>query len=933
MSEHVSSTTSAKEIFLEAGELPPDQRATFLDGACRGNTSLRARVQALLDADVDAHANKFLAGDAHRVIANESSHARLDESARQIGPYRLLEVIGEGGFGTVYLAEQEQPVRRRVALKLIKAGYLYSGRDTKQVVARFEAERQALAMMDHPNIARVFDAGAAPASPQGHPGGPFFVMELVNGVPITQYCDEARLTPRQRLELFIPVCQAVQHAHQKGVIHRDIKPSNVLVTLHDGRPVPKIIDFGVAKATEVRLTEKTLHTEFRSMIGTPEYMSPEQAEMSGLDVDTRSDIYSLGVLLYELLTGSTPFDAIDLRSKAYVEMQRVIREVDPPPPSTRLSSMAKLPTVAAQRSTDSHRLRATVKGELDWIVMRCIEKDRTRRYESAAALAADVARYLADEPVLAVAPSRTYRVRKMIRRHKIGVSATLAVAIALIAGIVGTTIGLIHASRAMQIAVAREREAKQQANIADAVNRFQRDMLASANPERMLGDKVTVVAVMQSAVKELDAGKLKDQPLVEAAVRDTIGTTLHGLGELNAAEANHQRALELRRANGADSRQIATTLNNLGALYYSQGRIADAERTLQDALQMVRSSPNAEASEVSPNLVNLALALQAQGKINEAEALLREANELNIRANLDDRTRANGLSNLGQVLFAQGRVKDSEQPLREALAMRRHVLPPAHPDTIASLSNLAMTLMQEEQTEEAIKLAREAVDDARETYSANHPDLAATLGTLGTILFMNGQYADAEQALRESLAIQRKVLPAKHPDIAGSLNNLASTLRHQQKNAEAEAAYREALDIARASLPADDPNVAECVHSLALSLKDQSKFAESEPLFRQSLDARMKLLGPTHRRVAIGKMELGEVLLGQERYADAEPLLVEAQRVIGSDAAAARWQSESVDALARLYDKWNHSDPNAGKAEQAERWRKQLAATPAPPPK
>src|SRR6185295_18269774 len=288
MSERITSTTSAKEIFLEAGELPPDQRSAFLDGACRGNAALRARVHALLDAD--AEANQFLGGDAHRVHANESAKARLDESARQIGPYKLLEVIGEGGFGTVYLAEQEQPVRRRVALKLIKLGM-----DTKQVIARFEAERQALAMMDHPNIAQVFDAGAASATASGLPGGPFFVMELVNGVPITQYCDDAKLTARERLELFISVCQAVQHAHQKGVIHRDIKPSNVLVTLHDGRPVPKVIDFGVAKATQARLTEKTLFTEFRSMIGTPEYMSPEQAEMSGLDVDTRSDIYSLGV--------------------------------------------------------------------------------------------------------------------------------------------------------------------------------------------------------------------------------------------------------------------------------------------------------------------------------------------------------------------------------------------------------------------------------------------------------------------------------------------------------------------------------------------------------------------------------------------------------------------------------------------------------------
>jgi WD40 repeat protein/tRNA A-37 threonylcarbamoyl transferase component Bud32 len=366
----------------------------------------------------------------------------------RVGRYKLLQPIGEGGFGTVYMAEQEQPVRRRVALKIIKLGM-----DTKAVIARFEAERQALAMMDHPNIARVFDAGATET------GRPYFVMELVNGVPVTEYCDANRLTFRERLELFVPICQAVQHAHQKGIIHRDLKPSNVMVTLHDGRPMPKVIDFGIAKATQARLTEKTMFTEHHQMIGTPQYMSPEQAEMSGLDIDTRTDVYSLGVLLYELLTGTTPLDARELRSKAYGEMQRIIREIEPPSPSARLSTMGQLlATVSAQRRIEGRQLYRVLRGELDWIIMRCLEKDRTRRYESAAALATDVLHYLADEPVSAGKPSAIYRARKFVHRYRIQVAAAAALAASLLAGISVSTVGMVRAVNA-------EREVRRQKDV------------------------------------------------------------------------------------------------------------------------------------------------------------------------------------------------------------------------------------------------------------------------------------------------------------------------------------------------------------------------------------------------------------------------------------------------------------------------------------
>ena len=387
MSERFS---SALDFALRA------EREAYLDDACAGKPELRSEVDALLKAHEKA--GSFLDGPAYDGNRTTDAEPIAERPGTFVGPYKLLEQIGEGGFGVVFMAEQERPMRRRVAVKVIKPGM-----DTRQVIARFEAERQALALMDHPNIARVLDAGATDS------GRPYFVMELVKGVPLTDFCDKNRLTIEERLRLFMLVCQAVQHAHQKGIIHRDIKPTNVLVTLHDGVPVAKVIDFGVAKATGQRLTDKTLFTAFAQMVGTPLYMSPEQAEMSGLDVDTRSDIYSLGVLLYELLTGTTPFTKEQLQDAAYDEIRRVIREEEPPKPSTRLSTSETLPSIAANRHTEPARLNKDVRGELDWIVMKALEKDRNRRYETASAFAADVERYLTDEPVAACPPSAGYR--------------------------------------------------------------------------------------------------------------------------------------------------------------------------------------------------------------------------------------------------------------------------------------------------------------------------------------------------------------------------------------------------------------------------------------------------------------------------------------------------------------------------------------------
>jgi serine/threonine protein kinase/tetratricopeptide (TPR) repeat protein len=502
-----------QSIFIEALEKEdPAERAAFLDRVCASDPALRQRIDRLLHRHQQA--DSFL--DAPAVVLDNTADEPLSERpGTVIGSYKLLEQIGEGGFGVVFMAEQQQPVRRKVALKVLKPGM-----ETRQVVARFEAERQALALMDHPNIACIFDGGETAS------GRPYFVMELVKGIPITDYCDQSRLTPRERLELFVPVCQAVQHAHQKGIIHRDLKPSNMLVTLHDGTPVVKVIDFGVAKALGHQLTDKTLFTGFAQLVGTPLYMSPEQAALSGLDVDTRSDIYSLGVLLYELLTGTTPFDKERLREVGYDELRRIIREEEPLKPSTRLSTLGQAATtVSAQRQSDPKRLSQFLHGELDWIVMKCLEKDRSRRYETANGLTLDVQRYLHDEPVQACPPSAGYRLRKFARRNK-GVLLTLGLVTAAL--MIGTAVSAWQAQRATRAqALAQERLHAAEANLLLARQAVDEMCIQVAS----LRGASDLEATERFCRKVLTlAGKLAEENPGEPASRETVANSHTALG-------------------------------------------------------------------------------------------------------------------------------------------------------------------------------------------------------------------------------------------------------------------------------------------------------------------------------------------------------------------------------------------------------------------
>ena len=591
-------TGREKEIFGQALDLPSPERTPFLARACGGDADLLARVQTLLRAHEDT--GGFLPDNP---ASGATIHHAMAEVAEKpgsvIGRYKLLQELGEGGCGVVYMAEQEVPVRRRVALKVIKLGM-----DTKAVIARFEAERQALAMMDHPNIAKVLDAGATDT------GRPYFVMELVRGLPITTYCDQHNLPMLDRLNLFTQVCHAIQHAHQKGIIHRDIKPSNILVTLHDGVPVPKVIDFGIAKATLGRLTDQTVFTAFEQFIGTPAYMSPEQAEMSGLDIDTRSDIYSLGVLLYELLTGKPPFDPQTLMKAGLDEIRRLIREVEPPKPSTRLSTLtaADSTTLAKLRGTDAAKLSVLIRGDLDWIVMKALEKNRTRRYETAGAFAADIQRHLHNEPVTARPPSAGYLLQKLISRNRLAFAAAAALAAALVLGFGFSTWSFLQEKAARQRAVAAEQEQAAQRRLAETAReqavaaekeqskaraqaeearnneakqrslaeaeekkartaaakseqafKFMSRMLDGVGPSVAAGRDTTLLReILDKTTKRLDKD-MKDQPEVEVNLRQMLGGVYADLGDFAKAETMAQEALAKRRPFSATIMQTRPT--------------------------------------------------------------------------------------------------------------------------------------------------------------------------------------------------------------------------------------------------------------------------------------------------------------------------------------------------------------------------------------
>jgi serine/threonine protein kinase len=732
---------------------------------------------------------------------------------RTIGPYHLLQKVGEGGMGEVWVAEQHKPLHRRVALKLIKAGM-----DTRQVIARFETERQALAMMDHPAIAKVFDAG------ETADGRPYFVMEYVQGIPITAYCDKNRLTTAERLDLFRHICEGVQHAHQKAIIHRDLKPSNILVAVQDGLPVPKIIDFGVAKATAQSLTERTMYTELGMLVGTPEYMSPEQAEMSGENIDTRTDVYSLGAILYELLVGALPFDPKELRKAGYDEIRRRIREVDPPKPSTKLSTMGEASTAQAQnRRTDRPALIRQIRGDLDWITMKALEKDRTRRYGSPSDLATDIDRYLHHQPIVARPPSTLYKTGKFVRRHTFGVGVAGAVSVLLVAFSVTTA---LQARR-----IARERDrANQEAEASRQVSDFLTGLFKVSDPSEARGNSVTAREILDKGADRI-ARDLQGQPVVQGKLMSTMGLVYDSLGLYAPAQRLLEKALDVRiKTLGPDHPDVARTMSQLGTVWFHKGDFTKAQEFMEKAKALNDRHFGTESDAVAADL-----------------------------------------HNLGNIYWRWGKYEEARRVLEQCLAIREKLHGPDHAEAAATLNSLGAIAYKEGDLKKAAEIWQRTLDIREKTLGPDHPLLAQTLNNLAICYTYSGEPAKAVPLLERVVKIQEKVLGPQHPDLASGLMNLGDALWKSGSGVDAKPYYDRAVAIMEAASP-DNPELARFLDRQAAALLAANDVDGARSAYNRSLALRQKALGPKNPEVAESLAGLGDCALKVGRFAEAEAL-------------------------------------------------------------
>jgi serine/threonine protein kinase/tetratricopeptide (TPR) repeat protein len=877
-----------RDIFVAALQKEsPTERQAYLDEVCCGDAAIRQRVEALLE--LYCRAGGLLECLPSARLAPTADEASVNELlGAVIGPYKLVQKLGEGGMGSVYLAEQEEPFKRRVALKLIKPGM-----DSRQVIRRFEAERQALALMEHNSIAKVLDAGT---TPEGHP---YFVMELVKGIPITKYCDELHLSLHERLELLLPVCQALQHAHQKGIIHRDVKPSNVLVTVQDGQPVPKVIDFGVAKALHSPLTEQSPFTEFGQVVGTLEYMSPEQAELSALDVDTRADVYALGVLLYELLTGTTPLDRRRLKQAAHTEMLRIIKEEEPPKPSTRLSeSQESLASVAARRRTEPATLTKELRGDLDWITMKCLEKDRTRRYPTASGLARDIERHLHDEPVEASPPRAGYRLRKFVRRNRGAVVATAIILLLLVGGIIGTTVGLLReAERAegerqakleAQQAAAAERRAKEESQMRLGQVQKGADLLAAIfrnlDPRAEEREGKPLRAILGERLNQAAAqleGKAIGDPLTVARLQNQLGASLDGLGQSELAIAVLNKAFQTRtRLLGPDHADTLTTQNDLAEVYYAAGRYPEAIRLYERVRDQQFAKLGPDHADTVVTLGNLADAYRSAGRFTEAIPLLEQ-------------------------------VRDT----------RSKTLGPDHPHTLITMGNLARTYRDAGRFAEAIALTERVRDRFSATLGPDHPYTLTTLNNLAFTYNVAGKLPEAIRLYEEVRDRRIATLGADHPETLTTMNNLAFNYDAAGQVDRAEVMLREVLANRVKKEGRDALNTAMALHSLGHVLVKQHKYAEAEGMLRDCLSIRTHKL-PDDWLTCSTRSVLGDALLGQKKYGEAEALLQQGYEGISTrqekiPAGEKRQVTETLERLVRLYQ-------TTDQKEKADLWRKRL---------
>ncbi len=809
-----------KELFESALELSPDERVRLLAGACSGDEPVRLEVERLL-AEYD-RAGSFMETFTEHLDPDAASGPNeggtavtrdmdpAEVAGTIIGPYHLLQRIGEGGMGEVWLAEQKEPVCRRVALKLIKAGM-----DSREVIARFESERQALALMDHPAIAKVFDAGSTPE------GRPYFAMEYVAGFPITDYCDMHKLNTRERLELFMLVCDGVQHAHQKAILHRDLKPSNILVSEVGGKPAPRIIDFGVAKATAQRLTAGTVFTQAGIIVGTPGHMSPEQANSVGVDVDTRTDVYSLGVVLYQLLVGVVP---LDFSKTPLDQFPRKLREEESPRPSAKLRTMGEQSgTVAQNRGSDLSTLARQLRGDMDAIALKALEKERSRRYATPFELAADIGRHLRHEPVLARPASARYRARKYIRRHRIGVAVAGGLVAVLISFGVAQTLQLRRTTR--------ERDR------ANRISTFMAGMFKVSDPSAARGNSITAREILDKASKEIETGLAKD-PQLQAQMMETMGEVYDNLGLYNQARSLLTRAVDIRRrVLGPQNPDTLTSVHNLAVVLDGEGRYAEAEKLERETLDIRRRVLGPDHPDTLRSMNNLANVLHYGRHFAEAQKLYSDTLEIRRRVlGPDDPDTLASMNNLAKALRDHGHLAESDKLIRETLEIRRRVLGSDHPETLTSTNILAIILHDEGHYAEAEKLLGETLQIQRRVLGPDHPETLRSINNLAVALRDDGRYAESDKLDREALEIQRRVLGPEHPDALGSMRNLASDLHLEGHPAEAEKLVRETLAIERRVLGPNDPNTLGSTYNLGCIALAKGKRDEALSLLREAVE-------------------------------------------------------------------------------------------------
>jgi tetratricopeptide (TPR) repeat protein len=929
-------TVSERDIFIAAVQLADcATRAAFVEQACGGDTALRGRVEALLQAHDQA--GSFLSlpatqddsGPARAGAALPSEVAGVGSApggetcGTVVGRYKLLQQLGEGGMGTVFLAEQTEPIQRLVALKIIKAGL-----DSRHVLSRFEQERQALALMDHPHIAKVLDGGSTAD------GKPYFVMELVKGIPITKFCDQEHLSLHERLALFVPVCQAVQHAHQKGIIHRDLKPSNVLIGLYDGKPIPKVIDFGVAKATARKLTERTLFTEVGRIIGTLEYMAPEQAELNNLDIDTRADVYSLGVLLYELLTGSPPFTGKQLRSAAFDDMLRMIREVEPPKPSTKLSGSEELPNIAARRKLEPKKLARQVQGELDWIAMKCLEKDRSRRYETANGLALDVQRFLAGEPVLAGRPSKGYRLRRFLRRHRGPVLAAAALLLFLVVGVIGTTIGLFRAHEAETDARAQTLTAEQALKKEEAQRKKAEQATIEERKANLVADErrqhaEAAASLLESVFQGLDpraehlAGwNVREQllarldeaaallerealdPLTQVRLQNALGQALLGLGETGPAISHFERSLKKLQARlGPDHADTLATTGNLALAQHLAGRLDLALPLFVQTLAKQRAElgPNHAATLTTMN--NLAGAYESAGQLDLALPLYEQTLELmKVKLGPDHLTTLTTMDNLANAYEQAGKLEAAVSLYKTVLEKRKARLGPDHPGTLITAGKLGGAYQDLGRLDLALPLIEETREQLQAKLGPDHPATLIGVQRLADAYRAAGKVHLALPLLEQTLAKQKARLGPDHPHTLATVTKLAGVHHAAGRLDLALPLYEQALKQQKAKLGDNHGDTIGTMNNLAVAYQAAGQFDLALPLFEQTVAKCKARWGADHPNTLLNVYNLAFVYQAVGRLGAALPLfeatLAKQQSTLGLDHPQTL---TTMNSLARAY--------------------------------